>query len=154
MSAAWNASIASAAVDEGDGATEKEPVAPATFAPGPAATPIGAAWSPIVVAGVVRMAEFLLIIAAGLAIYIGYLVPIEGFEWRYVGAIFGVAKVGAADDCESTILRVRRSSIMRPEPNDSRPFLERVYPRWWWSHVGATRRRDRPRARLGSSHRR
>jgi tellurite resistance protein TehA-like permease len=76
---------------DGNVATEKEPVAPATVAAGPAAAPMGAAWSPIVVAGVVRMAEFLLIVAAGLVIYIGYLVPIEGFEWRYVGAIFGVA---------------------------------------------------------------
>jgi Undecaprenyl-phosphate glucose phosphotransferase len=76
---------------DGKVATEKEPVAPATVAAAPAVAPMGAAWSPIVVAGVVRMAEFLLIVAAGLVIYIGYLVPIEGFEWRYVGAIFGVA---------------------------------------------------------------
>jgi Undecaprenyl-phosphate glucose phosphotransferase len=49
------------------------------------------AWSPIVIAGIVRMAEFALIVAAGLAIHMAYIVPVEGFEWRYVGAIFGIA---------------------------------------------------------------
>ena len=49
------------------------------------------AWSPIVIAGIVRMAEFTLIVAVGLAIHIAYIVPIEGFEWRYVGAICGIA---------------------------------------------------------------
>jgi Undecaprenyl-phosphate glucose phosphotransferase len=56
-----------------------------------AAQPIVAAWSPIVVAGIVRMAEFALIAAVGLAIYVGYVVPAEGFEWRYIGAVFGIA---------------------------------------------------------------
>ena len=55
------------------------------------AQPIASAWSPIVVAGIVRMAEFALIAAVGLAIYVGYVVPNEGFEWRYIGAIFGIA---------------------------------------------------------------
>src|SRR6266702_2394511 len=49
------------------------------------------AWSPIVIAGLARMAEFALIVVVGLAIHIAYIVPIEGFEWRYVGAIFAIA---------------------------------------------------------------
>jgi hypothetical protein len=49
------------------------------------------AWSPIVLAGFVRVAEFALIMAVGFAIHVAYIVPIEGFEWRYVGAIVGIA---------------------------------------------------------------
>jgi Undecaprenyl-phosphate glucose phosphotransferase len=53
--------------------------------------PTAPAWSPIVVAGVVRMTEFALIVAVGMAVYVSYVVPIEGFEWRYAGAILGIA---------------------------------------------------------------
>jgi Undecaprenyl-phosphate glucose phosphotransferase len=49
------------------------------------------AWSPIVVAGIVRMAECALIIAVGLGIYLAYVVPMEGFAWRYVGAVLSIA---------------------------------------------------------------
>jgi hypothetical protein len=55
------------------------------------AEPTMPAWSPIVVAGTVRMIEFALIALVGLAIYLAYVVPIEGFEWRYAGAILGIA---------------------------------------------------------------
>ncbi|MGD9770061.1 MAG: undecaprenyl-phosphate glucose phosphotransferase, partial [Pseudolabrys sp.] len=56
-----------------------------------AAQPIAAAWSPIVVAGVVRMLEFVLTVAVGFAVYLAYVVPVDGFEWHYVAAIFGIA---------------------------------------------------------------
>ena len=56
-----------------------------------AGAPTVQAWSPIVVAGFVRMAEFALIVTVGLAIHMAYIVPVEGFEWRYVGAILGIA---------------------------------------------------------------
>jgi Undecaprenyl-phosphate glucose phosphotransferase len=55
------------------------------------AEPTTPAWSPIVVAGTVRMIEFALTALVGLAIYLAYVVPIDGFEWRYAGAIFGIA---------------------------------------------------------------
>ena len=42
------------------------------------------ALSPIVLAGTVRMIEFALIVLVGLAIYVAYVVPIDGFEWHYV----------------------------------------------------------------------
>ena len=42
-------------------------------------------------AGIVRMIEFALIVLVGLAIYVAYVVPIDGFEWHYVGAIVGIA---------------------------------------------------------------
>src|SRR5262245_37096697 len=49
------------------------------------------AWSPIVVAGTVRMIEFALTVLIGLGVYVAYVVPIEGFEWRYAFATFGIA---------------------------------------------------------------
>jgi hypothetical protein len=49
------------------------------------------AWSPIVVAGVVRMVEFLLILLVGSAIYTVYLYPVEDLQWHYVAALFGIA---------------------------------------------------------------
>src|SRR5262245_8917457 len=56
-----------------------------------AAAPTAPAWSPIVVAGTVRMLEFTLIAIVGFAVYLGYVVPIEGFEWRYAGAVLSIA---------------------------------------------------------------
>jgi Undecaprenyl-phosphate glucose phosphotransferase len=55
------------------------------------AEPTMPAWSPIVVAGTVRMIEFALTALVGLVVYLAYVVPIEGFEWRYAGAILGIA---------------------------------------------------------------
>jgi Undecaprenyl-phosphate glucose phosphotransferase len=56
-----------------------------------AAQPIVAGWSPIVLAGFVRMIEFTLTVLVGLAVYAAYVVPLDGFEWHYVAAIFGIA---------------------------------------------------------------
>jgi Undecaprenyl-phosphate glucose phosphotransferase len=55
------------------------------------AEPLARAWSPIVLAGIVRIAEFALIVAVGMTIYAAYLAPIEGFQWRYVGATGAIA---------------------------------------------------------------
>jgi Undecaprenyl-phosphate glucose phosphotransferase len=52
---------------------------------------IAPAWSPIVLAGFVRMIEFTLTVVVGLGVYAAYVIPLEGFEWRYVAAIFGIA---------------------------------------------------------------
>jgi FlaA1/EpsC-like NDP-sugar epimerase len=85
------ASAAPSLIDEDAGPAQIALGGPAAATAHPNAAAVGAAWSPIVVAGIVRLAEFLLIITVGVAVYLGYLVPIEGFAWRYVGAIFGVA---------------------------------------------------------------
>jgi Undecaprenyl-phosphate glucose phosphotransferase len=53
--------------------------------------PTAAAYSPIVLAGTVRLIEFALVALVGIALYAGYVIPIEGFEWHYVAAILGVA---------------------------------------------------------------
>src|SRR5689334_15557309 len=56
-----------------------------------AAQHIAPAFSPIVVAGFVRLAEFCLIALVGLALYFGYVYPAYGhvFDWYYVATTFG-----------------------------------------------------------------
>jgi Undecaprenyl-phosphate glucose phosphotransferase len=49
------------------------------------------AYSPIVLAGTVRLIEFALTVLVGSAIYVAYVVPVEGFEWHYVGGILIIA---------------------------------------------------------------
>jgi Undecaprenyl-phosphate glucose phosphotransferase len=56
-----------------------------------AAEPVPAAYSPIVLAGTVRLVEFGLVMLIGLVVYAGYVVPLDGFEWYYVGAVAAIA---------------------------------------------------------------
>jgi len=49
------------------------------------------AFSQVVLAGVVRLIEFLLIAVIGTGIYAAYVVPIDGFEWYYAAAVAGIA---------------------------------------------------------------
>ena len=53
--------------------------------------PTLAGYSPIVLAGTVRLIEFTLTIVIGSAIYAAYVVPVEGLEWHYVLAILAIA---------------------------------------------------------------
>jgi Undecaprenyl-phosphate glucose phosphotransferase len=69
--------------------SDTKPLSPAAMEA--MAEPLVPAWSPIVVAGTVRIIEFVLTAAIGLAVYLAYVVPIEGFEWRYLGATLGIA---------------------------------------------------------------
>jgi Undecaprenyl-phosphate glucose phosphotransferase len=48
------------------------------------------AYSPVVITGVVRLVDFVLLSFIGIALYLGYMVPLTGFHWEYVTAIFGV----------------------------------------------------------------
>src|SRR6202165_1916524 len=48
------------------------------------------AYSPIVIAGAVRVADFVLLSLVGIALYLGYVAPLSGFHWEYVAAIFGM----------------------------------------------------------------
>src|SRR4030088_1227817 len=47
------------------------------------------AYSPVVIAGAVRLADFVLLSIVGIAIYIGYVVRLRlsGFHWEYIAAI-------------------------------------------------------------------
>jgi Undecaprenyl-phosphate glucose phosphotransferase len=51
---------------------------------------VGNAYSPIVIAGVVRVADFVLISLIGIALYLSYVVPLSGFYWEYIAAILGM----------------------------------------------------------------
>src|SRR3984885_15861412 len=48
------------------------------------------AYSPVVIAGVVRLADFALLSLIGIALYLGYVVPLSGFHWEYVAAIIAM----------------------------------------------------------------
>jgi len=68
------------------------------------------AYSPIVIAGIVRIADLLLIGAIGVALYLAYVARNEGFSWFYVAAITGVtlttvAAFQAADLYQVQMLR-------------------------------------------------
>jgi Undecaprenyl-phosphate glucose phosphotransferase len=52
---------------------------------------VGRAYSPIVIAGVVRGIDFFMLSAIGISLYFGYVVPISGFYWEFLAAIFGIA---------------------------------------------------------------
>jgi len=54
------------------------------------------AYSPIVIAGAVRLADFVVLSAVGIAVYFGYVVPLDGFRWEYIAAIFGMTVADAA----------------------------------------------------------
>ena len=56
-----------------------------------AAEPVASALSPIVLAGAVRMIELALVALIGTAIYVSYVVPKDGVEWHYFGAIAGIS---------------------------------------------------------------
>jgi Undecaprenyl-phosphate glucose phosphotransferase len=51
---------------------------------------VQAAYSPVVIAGVVRVADFVLLTLVGVAIYLGYVARMDGFNWNYVEAIVGM----------------------------------------------------------------
>jgi Undecaprenyl-phosphate glucose phosphotransferase len=51
------------------------------------------AYSPVVIAGVVRAADFVLLSLIGLALYLGYAARIDGFNWSFIPAILAMAAV-------------------------------------------------------------
>ncbi|MGH6679518.1 MAG: undecaprenyl-phosphate glucose phosphotransferase, partial [Bradyrhizobium sp.] len=51
---------------------------------------VSRAYSPIVIAGVVRVADFVLLSLVGITLYFCYVVPRSGFHWGYLVAIFGM----------------------------------------------------------------
>jgi Undecaprenyl-phosphate glucose phosphotransferase len=51
------------------------------------------AYSAVVINGGVRIADFLLLSAVGVGLYLGYVMPLDGFTWEYVWAILAVAAV-------------------------------------------------------------
>ncbi len=76
------------------------------------------AYSPIVLAGMVRLIEFALVNIVGLAIYFCYVVPSNGFARYYVAAILGIATMSmlafqAADIYQVQAFRGHEKQYMR-----------------------------------------
>jgi Undecaprenyl-phosphate glucose phosphotransferase len=97
-------------------ANEKVALSPAALAAANATLP--AALSPIVLAGIVRIVEFAIVVAAGLLIHAFYLLPSEGFEWRYpvaTGAIalMSIVAFQAADIYQVQAFRGYEKQYMR-----------------------------------------
>jgi Undecaprenyl-phosphate glucose phosphotransferase len=83
-----------------------------------AAQPFRHGYSPIVVAGTVRLIEIALVAVVGFAVYLAYVVPSEGFAWRYVGAIAGIGVMAmlafqAADIYQVQAFRGHEKQYMR-----------------------------------------
>ncbi len=49
------------------------------------------AYSPIVIAGAVRLFDFMLLSLVGIALYLGYLAPVTGLRWEYIASVFGIS---------------------------------------------------------------
>src|ERR1700733_9780437 len=76
------------------------------------------AYSPIVIAGAVRVADFVLLSLIGVALYLGYVVRLSGFHWEYVAAIFGMTASAvvcfqAADIYEVQVFRGQLRQMTR-----------------------------------------
>jgi Undecaprenyl-phosphate glucose phosphotransferase len=79
---------------------------------------IGSAYSPIVIAGAVRIIDFVTLSAIGIALYFGYVVPISGFHWAYLAAISGMTATAvicfqAADIYDVQLFRGRLQQMTR-----------------------------------------
>jgi Undecaprenyl-phosphate glucose phosphotransferase len=80
--------------------------------------PFVRAYSPIVLAGTVRLIEPVLVTLVGLGVYLYYVVPGDGFAWYYVAAIAGVAVLAmlafqAADIYQVQAFRGHEKQYMR-----------------------------------------
>jgi len=83
-----------AAADAATAAADRAPIerrrrlSPAALAV--ASQKVRPAYSPIVIAGAVRFADFVSLSIVGVALYLGYVVRIDGFHWEFVTAIIGM----------------------------------------------------------------
>ena len=76
------------------------------------------AYSPIVIAGAVRLIDFVMLSLIGIALYLGYVVRLSGFHWEYVAAIFGMTATAvicfqAADIYEVQVFRGQLRQMSR-----------------------------------------
>jgi Undecaprenyl-phosphate glucose phosphotransferase len=56
-----------------------------------AAHQVAPALSPVIVAGIARLIEFLVIAAVGIAVHMAYVHPVEGFSWGYPAVILATS---------------------------------------------------------------
>jgi len=76
------------------------------------------AYSGIVIAGAVRLADFVLLSFVGIALYLGYVVTLSGFHWEYVAAIIAMTATAvvcfqAADIYEVQVFRGQLRQMTR-----------------------------------------
>ena len=79
---------------------------------------VARAYSPIVIAGVVRLIDFAVISLSGVALYLLYVMPLAGFHWEYVAAIFAMTTTAvicfqAADIYQVQIFRGQLRQMTR-----------------------------------------
>src|ERR1700722_10938422 len=65
------------------------------------------AYSPIVIAGAVRLADFVLLSFIGVALYLGYGQRLSGFHWEYIVAISGITAAAEVSFQASDIYEVQ-----------------------------------------------
>ena len=84
------AAAATAAVADGTPRVERRRrLTPAALAV--ASQKVSKPYSPIVIAGGVRLADFIMLSLIGVALYVGYVARIDGFSWSYILAIVAFA---------------------------------------------------------------
>ncbi|MEA2892232.1 MAG: hypothetical protein QOI05_3025, partial [Bradyrhizobium sp.] len=79
---------------------------------------VRAAYSPIVIAGAVRVADFVILSLVGIALYFGYVARLSGFNWQYIAAIPAMAVAAvlcfqAADIYEVQVFRGQLKQMTR-----------------------------------------
>ncbi|MBR1229805.1 MULTISPECIES: undecaprenyl-phosphate glucose phosphotransferase [unclassified Bradyrhizobium] len=79
---------------------------------------VSRAYSPIVIAGAVRLVDFVMLSLIGLALYFAYVVRLKGFHWEYVAAIVGMTATAvicfqAADIYEVQVFRGQLRQMTR-----------------------------------------
>jgi Undecaprenyl-phosphate glucose phosphotransferase len=86
------------------------------------------AYSPIVIAGFVRLADFAMLTIVGTALYFAYVIPLSGFHWEYFVAILGITAATivcfqAADIYQVQFFRARLRQMTRMVSSWSFVFL-------------------------------
>ena len=76
------------------------------------------AYSPIVIAGAVRVADFVLVSLTAIALYLAYVAGLHDSRWEYIGAIFGMTATAivcfqAADIYEIQVFRGQLQQMTR-----------------------------------------
>jgi Undecaprenyl-phosphate glucose phosphotransferase len=101
--------------------SRSKPKSPAPLSPAAlqvASQPFVRAYSPIVLAGTVRLIEVALVALVGVIVYLSYVVPADGFAWHYVVAIAGISLLAmlafqAADIYQIQAFRGHEKQYMR-----------------------------------------
>jgi Undecaprenyl-phosphate glucose phosphotransferase len=101
--------------------SRSKPKSPAPLSPAAlqvASQPFVRAYSPIVLAGTVRLIEVALVALVGVTVYLCYVVPTDGFAWHYVVAIAGISLLAmlafqAADIYQIQAFRGHEKQYMR-----------------------------------------